>query len=245
MKELTSLQHPLVKHLAHLRQNRDYREDHQALLLEGIKPIQELDSKHIVKTVLTTDINLVPKNIKGDVYIVSDAIIKKISGLTSPEGLVAEVSIPKPASLKGLKYIVACEEINDPGNLGTILRTALALGWEGAFILNNSCDLYNEKTIRASRGAVFKLPIALGSWDDLKKIINENKLKALSADIEGTSLKETNKLENALLILGNESRGPSEEAVQNSTKVKIPMPGKMESLNVAIAGGILMYALKG
>jgi TrmH family RNA methyltransferase len=244
MKEITSLQHPILKHFVHLRQNRDYREDHRTLVIDGIKPISEVAHQLRIKTLLAYHPDLIPAHIKAEtIYLVNEGMMKKVSGMQSPEGLIAEIEMPQPPSLKGLRYIIACDEINDPGNLGTILRTALALGWEGAFILNNSCDLYNEKTVRAARGAVFRLPIVQGSWDTLKSLIKENNLQPLAADITGVSLNGFQSPENVLLVLSNEARGLSENARLNCTPLKIPMPGEMESLNVAIAGGILMYAL--
>lgn len=245
MKEITSLQHPLVKHLVKLRQNNDYRYDHHALVIEGTKMIAEAESICTFKTILTSAPELVPKAIKADEIILTTTdIIQKISGLPSSEGILAEVSMPQPADLKNKKFIVALDRVNDPGNLGTILRTALALGWEGVFLLDESCDPYNEKALRASRGAVFRLPIAHGNWKDLQKIANENKLKAFVADIQGTPFNQISSSDGILLVLGNEASGPSKETLSSCTAITIPMPGKMESLNVSVAAGLLLYSLR-
>lgn len=243
--KITSLQHDLVKHFVRLRQNRDYREEHQSVLIMGNKMISEICPHHHTKMLMVYDTTFIPPSVKADqVFLVNEAIMQKVTGLLSPEGLVAEVSMPKPASLEGMRYILACDAVSDPGNLGALLRSALALGWQGAFILTNSCDPYNDKALRVAKGATFRLPIAIGSWDDLNKVIEKNRLKPFVADIKGTPLNELSSTENALLVMSNESHGLSEEAQRICQKVTIPMPGEMESLNVAVAGAILMYTLK-
>ena len=243
--EITSLVHPIVKHLVKLRQNTDYRYDHQSVIIEGIKTVKEVAQTHPIKTLVAYDGTFIPRGVKGkEVFIVNEAIMKKVSGMQTPEGILAEVEMPKPASLNGLRYLLVLDRVSDPGNVGTILRTALALGWEGVFIVNESCDPFNEKSLRASRGATFRLPIAFGTWKDVKKIVDENKLTPLVADLNGKDLSEIKPAKGIALVLSNEAHGPSEEAQKLCQKVTVPMPGKMESLNVSIAGGILMYALR-
>lgn len=243
-KEITSTQNSIVKHLVRLRQNRDYREEHQSVLVEGIKMIGEICKHHQAKKILAYDEHLVPRGIKSDeVYIVNEAVMKKLTGTQSPEGLVAEVAMPKQASLAKMQYVIACDGISDPGNLGTLLRSALALGWEGVFILSNSCDPYNDKALRAAKGATFRMPIAYGHWSDLKKIISQNKLQPLAADIKGANIELMKVKNGALLVMGNEAHGLSEEAASICERITIPMSGKMESLNVGAAGAILMYML--
>lgn len=245
MKEISSLQHPLVKHLVKLRQNNDYRYDHHSLLIEGVKMIHEISSLFPFKTLLVTSKDLIPKNIRTEeIILATPEVIQKISGLQSPEGILAEVPMPPVSNLQGKKFIVALDAINDPGNLGTVLRTALALGWEGVFLLGEGCDPFNDKALRSSRGAVFKLPLARGNWEDLQKFALENKLETFVADLEGTSVDKIQPLKGMILVLGNEAHGPSKEIKTSCSAITIPMPGKMESLNVSVAAGILLYTLR-
>lgn len=245
MREISSLQHPLVKHFVRLRQNHDYRDEHQSVVVEGVKLIHELAQQHPIKSILACDGCLIPKTVNVDTtYIVNQAVMQKVTSLQNPEGLSAEIAMPKMASLKGKGFLIACDGINDPGNLGTLLRTALALGWEGAFILDNSCDPFNDKALRSAKGSTFRLPIARGSWKDLEALIKQNKLHPLAADIIGRNLDRANVKENVLLVLSNEAHGVSEEASKLCERITIPMSGQMESLNVASAGAILMYVLK-
>lgn len=245
MRNISSVQHPLVKHLVKLRQNRDYRYDHHRLIIDGITLVSELRGSTRYKTIATRDEMLIPLGVEADeILIVNESVMKKISGLQSPEGIVAEIDMPKPASLDGKKRLIALDGVNDPGNVGTLLRSALALGWEGAFILDESCDPFNEKAIRAARGATFRLPLAWGSWDDLHKLIKQNQLTPLITEMSGEKIDSIAMPNAVLLVMGNEARGPSAEAKQVGKQVSIEMLGDMESLNVAVAGSIIMYALR-
>lgn len=245
MRKITSVQHELVKHLVKLRQNHDYRMDHQSLVIDGIKLVSEIGKKIKPKVLIAWDESLIPNDIKADeVVIVSESVMKKISGMVSPEGIVAEIPMPKPASFKGKQYIIAVDGVSDPGNVGTILRTALALGWEGVFFLDDCCDPYNEKALRSARGASFQLPLAWGNWDNLKKIILDNQLDPIVADLKGIKLQDVKVKHGICLVLSNEAHGPSKIAQQLCQPVTIAMADEVESLNVAVAGGIMMYALK-
>lgn len=243
-KQISSLQHPLIKHWIKLRKNSDYRHEHKSALIEGLKLVDEICQTTTPKTVVATSESLIPKKLRGENnIIVPEEVIKKISGLQAPEGIFAEVPLPAMDPLHNKRYLIALDGINDPGNMGTLLRTALALGWEGAFILEDSCDPFNEKAIRAAKGATFRLPLAIGNWSSLKTMIAQNHLRPLAADLHGQALNSAGSKEGILLVLGNEAHGPSPEAKQLCEKITIPMPGPMESLNVSVAGGILMYAL--
>lgn len=243
--DITSLQHPIVKHLVRLRQNRDYRHEQGTVLIEGKKLVTEICLHQQPEVLLTSDASLIPASVNPkNAIVVPPAMIQKISGLQQSEGILAEMRMPKEASLDKCRFIIALDAISDPGNLGTLLRTALALGWEGAYLLPNTCDPYNEKALRAAKGATFKLPLFSGSWKQLSELVKDNRLTPYVADLNGLSLNDLTCPENALLVLNNESTGPSQEALQQCQKITIPMPGNMESLNVSIAGAIIMYSLK-
>lgn len=248
IKEITSLQHPKVKHLVKLQQSSRYRNEQRSVVIEGKILVRELCPGCKTKCLMAVSESLIPRGIQAEeVYIVDPSIIEKICGAKNPEGLLAEVEKPVESTLKGCRRVIAFDRINDPGNLGTLLRTALAFGWEGAFIVAGSCDPFNDKSLRAARGATFRLPIQTGTWDELNNLINGNGLKPVVADLHGLSPEElsTADLPGLLLVMGNESHGVSEEAAAVCQRVTIPMCGEMESLNVSIAGGILMYLLRG
>lgn len=238
---ITSLQNPLVKHMVKLRTDRDYRYQQQAIVIEGIKPIQELVT--INKLFYTASTHVDHLNAR-EKWLVSEPVMHKISGMNSPEGIVAEVTMPPFSTFEKLQYIVALDGISDPGNLGTLIRTALALGWEGIYLLPSCCDPYNEKAIRSARGAHFRIPIDQGNEEKLKLLIKDNQLDPWVADLHGTSTENIKSNKGILLVLGNEAHGASETIKLLCHKVTIPMPGEMDSLNVGIAGGILMYLFR-
>ncbi len=242
-RSLTSLQNPIVKHLVRLRKESSYREEHETLVMEGLKPIQEVSS-HIINLFYTDAYASLVKDLQGEHWEVTDPILQKISGMTQPEGVVAEVKRPPFLPLNNEHYVLALDGINDPGNLGTLLRTALALGWEAAFFLPGCCDPFNEKALRAARGAQFKLKMSEGTVEELSQWTKEHQVDALAADISGKPFDNIPNQPKRLLILGNEAHGIGTEVKKFSSPITIPMAGNMESLNVAIAGGILLYSLK-
>jgi TrmH family RNA methyltransferase len=244
-RHITSLHHPLLKHLIQLRKNHHYRYEQGSVVVEGIKPITEICKRCKAKLIIASDPTLISPEMQAtETYITTDAVIKKVSGMVNSEGILAEFPLPINQCLKGMNFILILDTINDPGNLGTLLRTALALGWEGAFIVGDSCDPYNEKALRAARGACFSLPICQGSWDELYALVKANAMATFIADLNGANPHSIDVKQPIALILCNEARGPSPEALALGTAVSIPISTKMESLNVASAGAILMYLLQ-
>lgn len=240
---ISSTHNPLVRHLVKLRENSHYREEQQRVLITGVKLVRELAVTHTPKRLFMLD----PSEFKiqgVEQYVVSEAVLKKITELPSPEPLVAEFPLPPPSLLNNLYPLLVLDRVRDPGNLGTLVRTALALGWAGLFCLPTCVDLFNEKVIRASRGGLFRLPWHIGTWEALMHIKEKNHLTLYIADVEGRPLSSVHGSNKTLLLLSNEAQGVRDELKTFGEKVTIPMEGEMESLNVATAGAILMYQLK-
>ncbi len=176
-------------------------------------------------------------------YLISEAIAHKITHLQKTDGIFAEVQMPAFKTVLGLNRVMILEETNDPGNLGALIRTALALGWEGILLLGNCCDPFNDKALRAAKGATFRIPIQQSSWAEILPLLDK-KTQLVAADLEGTPLEEYPLRHGPLfLVMGNEAKGISAEAKVHCQKVTIPMHGPIESLNVAAAGAILLYKL--
>lgn len=247
LKSITSLQHPHIKHLTKLRQQRSYRKECRLLVIEGKKLIYELHPILDINSILVSDESLLPTGISYGVgYHVTNEIIQKITGTVSPEGIVAEVKMPEEAPLDTFQSMIVLDRIQDPGNVGTIIRTALAFGWETIYCIEGTCDIWNDKVIRASRGAAFQIPFHYGSWDQLLELLHKIDATAYAADLGGQPLDTVSKPKGPVaLVLGNEGQGLSEQALSGCQKVTIPINNEMESLNVSVAGGILMYYLGG
>lgn len=163
------------------------------------------------------------------------------------------------------RRILVLDAIQDPGNLGTLLRTAAAFAWEGVFLLHGCCDPFNDKALRASRGAGFRVPIGVGEWEHVREFAVANELKLYAGDPQpqpevgsanGSSTTANRDKDDELefpfvddgqglcLVLGSEGQGLSDRVMKDCVPIGIPMPGNFESLNVAVAGGILMFLLK-
>ncbi len=242
---ITSLQHPLVKHFVKLRQKRRYRYSSRSVLLEGLNAIKDLS--HILETkhLLLREGLRIPDGLQAEkVIFMPEELIKKISSVENSEGFIAEFTMPEASSLLDSSSLLVLDGIQDPGNVGTLIRTAMALGWQGVFLLDNSVDPYNDKALRASKGASLLVPLRQGTWDELTPLIEGREGLCFVADAEGLDFQSFQKEKNIILILGNEAKGPSLQALKCGTKVSVKMEGNMESLNVAVAGGILMHGLK-
>lgn len=239
IKKISSPSHSLVKHLALCRKDSGYREEMKSVLIMGSVLFDELPKTAKIKEVLSTEDAVREET----TCIVTSEIIQKITGLSSTEGFLAEVELPAQSPLPKTGKLLVLDGISDPGNVGTLLRSALAFGFSSCFLLPNTADLFNDKVLRASRAAPFHLPFKKGSFEELQKELQESARELFIADTEGTLFTEIGEKKSFALLLGNEARGPSQEVLAFGQQITIPMEGTMESLNVAVAAGILMYFL--
>ncbi len=246
LKKISSLQHPYVKHLVRLKDDRDYRLETGRVVVSGLKLISELSILFDFRTLLFEEGFSVSFSYKTEeTYSVTPEILKKITGLKKPEPIAAEIDLPPPGNLASAHFLLILDGISDPGNLGTLLRTALALGWEGVFITTGSTDPFNEKALRAAKGATFKLPMKTGSLEELTELLKVNHFTLYAADAKGKNLNEYHFSSPLALALGNEAHGIGSPLKKIAQVLAVPMKNSMESLNVAAAGAILMYELKG
>lgn len=181
---------------------------------------------------------------KTKLYKLSDNLLKELCSTEKPQGIVAVAKMNKiDMTLKG-KFYLLCDKVQDPGNLGTIIRTAHAAGVDGVILTKGTVDVYNEKTIRSTMGSLFHVPVV---YDDdelsLTKTLIKKGFSLLSTSLEGEKDFFHEDLTGKIIIsVGNEGNGVSSEIYKLSDKkVKIPMPGGAESLNVAIASSIILY----
>lgn len=242
-KTITSPQHPLIKHLVKLRSSKEYRTKERHVLVAGKKLVHELGQERpLRRLIVSTDAALTSK--AQEVIAIPPELFKKVTGLVNPECVAAEIEMPQESDLSKKSYILALDQVADPGNLGTLQRTALALGWDGLFLVDNCTDPFNDKALRAAKGASFYLPFAKGSHQDLLDFIEKNGHHAYLAEAQGKPIDTVPPTKPMILILGNEAHGISSPLKERGQSLSIPINPQMESLNVAIAGAILMYALK-
>ncbi len=243
-KEISSLQHPIIKYLAQLRTDKALRAENRSVLVSGIKLIQEISQTHRIKKLLLGDGYTPAVPIQSqETFIVSDAILKKVTALQNPEPIAAEIEILEDSNLFEKKSLLILDQISDPGNLGTLFRSALSLGWEGIFLTPGSTDPFNEKALRAARGATFKIPFKQGSYEELYTLLKENQMDLFIADVDGDAVDTLTPPPTLALVLGNEAHGANQDLKASGQAIKIPIQ-MMQSLNVTAAGAILMYLLK-
>ncbi len=173
---------------------------------------------------------------------VTAAVLKSLAATETPQGVVAVYAFPELIIPDPLLFALVLDAIRDPGNLGTILRTAWAAGTQAVFLARGTADPFNPKAVRAAMGAHFSVPIAQLAWDEIAQRINKIS-KIYLADTRGEiTHAQADWSRPLVLIVGGEAQGASERAQQLATKrISIPMPGKAESLNAAVAAGILLF----
>ncbi|MES2828798.1 MAG: RNA methyltransferase [Bacteroidota bacterium] len=224
---------------------KKYRKENEIFIIEGIKSISEfIDSAYQIHSIYYLPqyqslLPALPANIK--LFEVNNAELAKISTLQAPQGILALVTIPHAQVLTNEalagKFTLVLDGVQDPGNLGTIIRTADWFGIEQVICSQHTVDAYNPKTVQATMGSLARVKIA---YQDLLSLFNANKLPVFGALLEGQSLYKTHWGLEGMVLLGNEGQGISKELLGFITNpITIPRVGHAESLNVAISAAIL------
>ena len=227
-----------IKLITSLSQKK-YRQKHKLFVVEGVKVVQEfLNSSYELEIVFSTDTDFS----STDKFIeVTDQELKKISSLKNPNKVLAIFKIPNQINPIMGGLILALDSINDPGNLGTIIRLCDWFGIEQLVCSNETVDCFNSKVVQASMGSLTRVAV---SYLDLKKYLQNASVPIFVADMDGLNVYKTKLPDSALLVLGNEANGISDEIKQLvTTKITIPRYGafqQTESLNVATASAILL-----
>jgi RNA methyltransferase, TrmH family len=239
MKHILSTSNDLVKHWARLQKERSYRQATGKVLVEGKNLLKDLIPRHkpLRFIVIQEDQDAV-SSCEEDLIIISKEVASKISGVEEPEGWFAEYQLPASEIPSCIEKALILDRLQDPGNVGTILRTSLALNVRTVFLIEPCCDPWNPKAIRAAKGAQFDLSLVFRTWESIPA-----DAPLFVADIKGEDIASLSAQNGWFLVLGNEAHGASIPPSYHPKFIKIPMPGPMESLNVSQAGAILLYML--
>ncbi len=243
-----------IKRLSKLQKSARFRLEEGCFVLEGLRTIDDAADNGISLSQLyfTEEMyNKHPAHIKKFAQISAfTAIIGKgaanaISDTASPQGVFAVAKLPTLSfeAMQGKKYL-ALENLQDPSNLGAISRTAEALGIDGIIITENSCDPFSPKSIRASMGTLLRMPIMI--VDDMCNFIKSTKLTSFACVVDNTaqSINTASFIDGAVCVIGNEANGLQKETADACThKITIPMRGRAESLNAAVAASIVMWEM--
>ena len=245
--DITSLDNKLVKHICSLHQKK-YRDMYKEFIIEGENSITEAlkSSFEITNILFCPDLyDITALNLENfTVTSVTKEIMNKITDTITPQGIIAVCKIPENTFANKFSKVLFLDRIQDPGNAGTIIRTADAMGFDVIIMSEGSVDPYSLKVVRSTVGSVFHLPIIhnVNSIDTLTKLKERNFTIYASALKNSKSIEDVTPFSPLVLIIGNEGQGVSEEIKQISDYlIKIDMPGNAESLNASIAAGILMY----
>lgn len=227
-----------IKLITSLSQKK-YRQKHKLFVVEGVKVVQEfLNSSYELEIVFSTDTDFSSTN---KFIEVTDQELKKITSLKNPNKVLAIFKIPNQINPIMGGLILALDSINDPGNLGTIIRLCDWFGIEQLVCSNETVDCFNSKVVQASMGSLTRVAV---SYLDLKKYLQNASVPIFVADMDGLNVYKTKLPDSAVLVLGNEANGISDDIKQLvTTKVTIPRYGafqQTESLNVATASAILL-----
>ncbi len=244
--------------LLHALKNRSGRDKHDAFIVEGIRITEEalgagVDLKFAAVSPSLGDSGrgrslLEHLKARTRVEQVKDLELKDLAETETPQGVVAVAEIPH-ASLRDLQVtsspiVLVVDAVQDPGNLGTLIRSADAFGVAAIIALPGTVDYWNSKVVRSAAGASFHVPLISSPDDRTWSWLVEHEFLVCGADMQGTSIADANLGGRVALVVGNEGSGLRKETRKQIVKaLAIPMPGRAESLNVAVAAGILLYEL--
>lgn len=254
MQVISSKDNELIKHIRKLK-DKKYRDENNEYIIEGVKLIEEAvkENAKIKKIIIcdeTTRTYEIPTNImleiaKYECIYVTDKIFNLITEVKNPQGIMAIIE-------KGNKedeidfsqdIIVALDDVQDPGNLGTILRTIDSIGLTQVIVSKETADAFNPKVVRSTMGAIFRVNIIeTDNLQDTIKKIRKHHFKLMVTSLQTDNSIYDIEFKKKIIVIGNESNGVSKEIQDMADeKAKIPMLGKTESLNASVAAGVVMY----
>ncbi|MDD6614929.1 MAG: RNA methyltransferase [Lachnospiraceae bacterium] len=251
---ITSTSNQQVKNLIQLQKKAKVRNEQDVFLVEGMKMYEEAPRERLVQTFMSESFyrrytEKGSRKLRDDqVTVLSDSVFAAVSDTRTPQGVLCLIRQyhyrPDDLTKADCPLLIVLENLQDPGNLGTIVRTAEGAGVTGILLTNESVDIYNPKVIRSTMGSVYRMPFYY--TDSLSEMVSHLKKQGIrfyAAHLQGAvPYDRPSYSEPSAFMIGNESRGLSDAAAGAADAcVKIPMCGNVESLNAGIASAILMY----
>ena len=235
---ISSTSNKMVVYANSLKEKK-YRDKENKYLIEGEHLISMAKD---IECIFTTNQNY--KNDNCQVYYVNEDILKKLSFVQSPQGIIAIVKKNIAEIDYSLNKYLLCDGVSDPGNMGTIIRTALAFNIDMIILASGSVDIYNDKVIRGSQGAILQIPVVYTSLDDCVNKLQANGVKVYASTLSKRSinLKDVKEIGKFALVVGNEGSGVSQHIQDISDyNIKIAHSDSIDSLNVGVATSIMLY----
>lgn len=248
MKYLSSRDNPLIKKLIKLK-NKKYRDQDNLFIIEGEKSVAEAVRQRIALRYLLFDADRLPGDTVDvpagvECFELAPGLINEICDTENPQGIIAAASIPEDdfRLIGGDKLLVLLDDVSDPGNVGTIIRSAWALGAEGVLMTTGCADPYSPKVVRASMGGILHMPVYRNFALEGLELLKSQGYLIYCTDVNSpNTLYEQDMTGGKIIVIGNESRGISRESENASDKkFKIPINPQVDSLNAAIACAIIL-----
>jgi RNA methyltransferase, TrmH family len=248
---ITSAQNSKIKLVRALLGRSKERREASAFVVEGVRLVEEAIKSSWKVQFMLYDESLSDRGklqIEGlksrgvDVEMVSESLMKSLSETETPQGILAVLEFTQLPIPNLSNYILIPDQIRDPGNLGTLLRSAAATGVQAVLLPPETTDAFAPKVVRSGMGAHFRLPIRSMTWGEIEQVSKSAKMQIYLADMDGKPCWETDLRQPLALIVGGEAEGASGEARKLANQqISIPMTRKMESLNAGVAGSVLMF----
>jgi len=246
---ITSKDNPTIKWVRSLQSGKKYRRQAGAFVIEGPRLLQEAQRSPVcIRHVLVTEdalqrektlLEQLPPSVTP--LPVSDAVLASCSDAVTPQGILAVVSMPDSDMPRPCSFALVLDQLQDPGNLGTLLRTAWAAGVQVVLLTEGTVDPFNPKAVRAGMGAQLALPVLETTTAALPALLDGMEIR-IADSAGGTPYDQIDWHQPSALVVGNEAHGPSEKILPLAGgRVQIPMPGRAESLNAAAAGAVLLF----
>ena len=243
MERITSRTNPRVQRARSLRESK-YRKETGRHFIEGDKLVREaLTSGVALEIVFVREGYAGSTDFPGEIIEVTDSVMEALSTAGTPQNLCAVAKTPimgLPDTFAGT--VLLLEDVQDPGNVGTLIRTADALGTRAVILSPQCADPYSPKTLRASMGSVYHVPVCVTDIPAALRALNDQGYTCLCGHLRGSETLPPKTAKMALLV-GNEGNGVTDEAAALCYAYRLPMPGKAESLNAAVFGAIMLYEL--
>lgn len=246
---ITSSQNPKLKLVRSLMGRAKDRREENAFVVEGVRLVEEaVKAGWNFRFALYSDglsergSNLLGRLKENDIEVdeVAGDLLQKLSDTETPQGMLAALELSELSSPENTDFILIPDQVRDPGNLGTLLRSAAATGAGAVLLPPETTDAFAPKVLRAGMGAHFRLPIQSLTWEEIKK--QTEGMNIYIADMDGTACWETDLRKPLALVIGGEAEGASDEAQRLANgKISIPMSEGVESLNAGVAGSVLMF----
>ena len=239
---ISSTQNTLIKEIRSLK-DKKFRDKLGVFVLEGIKPVREAIALNLsIREIICTENTC--QELLGCGYrveVVSEQVFKSISEEVSPQGVLAIVYKMPCDIVKAQGNSLLLDGVSDPANVGAIIRTAAASGFNNVYLTNTCSDSYSQKAVRSSMSGIFRVKVMRGDIDEILSAIS---CPLVIADMDGQDVFDMDVKGDVCLVIGNEANGVSDYLKNKANlTVKIPMKNGVESLNAAVSAGILMYAL--